>query len=129
MLALAAAAILALGAPGDAATATYAHSNLALTLRYEMICGQPGPGPLVLQLPTRFRLTAPRAFVDGKERAGSVMASTVTIDLPNPPRITCMSITEGTLHVRVTGVHAPHGTWTLHAQIRRHAFTARLQIR
>jgi hypothetical protein len=128
VLALAAAAILALGVPGDRATAAYAHHDLALTLHYEMICGQPGPGPLVVRLPARFRLVASRAIVDGKERARAVNDSTVTVDLPKPPGITCMSIAEGTLHVRLTGVHAPRGTWNVRAQIRRHAFAARLRI-
>ena len=129
MLALAAAAILALGVPGDRAVATYSGSTLRLGLHYEMICGRPGPGPLVVRLPARFRLTAPRAIVDGTERARAVNDSTVTIDLPQPPGITCMSITEGTLHVRLTGVHAPHGSWIVRAQILRHAFAARLRIR
>ena len=33
-------------APGDSATATYRAGTLALNLRYEMTCGQPGPGPV-----------------------------------------------------------------------------------
>ena len=129
VLALAAAAALALGAPGDAATASYAHAALALTLRYEMTCGEPGPGPLVVRLPARFRLVSSRVFVDGAERARAVNDSTVTVDLPKPPGITCMSIAEGTLKVRLTGVRAPAGTWTVRARIRTHAFAARLRIR
>lgn len=129
MLALAAAAIVALGVPGPGATATYGHSTLALTLRYEMTCGQPGPGPLVVQLPKRFRLTAPHAIVDGVERARAVNDSTVTIDLPKPHGITCMSITLGALKVRLTGVHAPSGGWTIRATLPRHTFSVPLRVR
>ena len=129
MLALAAAAALALGAPGDTATAAYAHGALALTLRYEMTCGEPGPGPLAVRLPQRFRLVSSHAYVDGTERLQIASGSTLTIDLPKPPGITCMSITEGTLKLRLTGVRAPAGTWTVRARIRTHAFAARLRIR
>ncbi len=128
MLALAATAILALGVPGDHAAATYSGSTLALALRYEMICGQPGPGPLVVRLPARFRLVAPRALVNGIDRARAVNDSTVTIDLPRRPGVTCMSIAEGTATVRLTGVHAPRGRWTIRATLHRHAFAARLHV-
>jgi hypothetical protein len=124
-----AAAVLALVVPGDHATATYSGHTLKLTLQYEMICGQPGPGPLVVRLPSSFRLAGLRAYVRGVERARAVNDSTVTIDLPKPPQITCMSITEGTLPVKLTNVRATGGTYTVRAQIRRHAFVARLRIR
>lgn len=129
MLALAAAAMLALGVPGDRAAASYAGSTLTLALHYEMTCGQPGPGPLVVRLPARFRLADSRAIVDGKQRSRAVNDSTVTIDLPRPPRVTCMSITEGKLGVRITGVRAPRGLWTIRATLPRHAFVARLPVR
>ena len=128
MLALAAAAMLALGVPGDRAAASYAGSTVTLVLHYEMTCGQPGPGPLVVRLPARFRLANVRAIVDGKQQSRAVNDSTVTIDLPRPPKVTCMSITEGKLAVRVTGVHAPRGLWTIRATLPRHAFAARLRV-
>lgn len=129
VLALAAAAILAFGAPGDAATAAYAGGTLSLRLGYEMTCGQPGPGPLVVRLPARFRLAAgSRALVDGTARLYVVAGSTVTVELPTPPGITCMSIAEGTLRVQLTRVRAPRGSWLLRAQIREHAFAARVRV-
>lgn len=128
MLALAAAAIVALGVPGDRMAASYAGATVTLALHYEMTCGQPGPGPLVVRLPVRFRLANVRAIVDGKERARAVNDTTVAIDLPRPPKVTCMSITEGKLGVRITGVHAPRGLWTIRASLPRHAFVARLRV-
>jgi hypothetical protein len=124
-----AAAVLALVVPGDHATATYSGDTLKLTLHYEMICGQPGPGPLVVRLPARFRLAGLRAYTGGVERARAVNDSTVTIDMPKPPQITCMSITEGTLPVKLTNVRATSGTYTVKAHVRNHAFAARLRIR
>ena len=123
-----AAAVLALVVPGDHAAATNSGQTLRLALQYEMICGQPGAGPLVVRLPRAFGLAGVRVYVRGVERARAVNDSTVTIDLPKPPQVTCMSITEGTLPVKLTGVRAPHGTYTVKAQIGRHAFATRLQI-
>jgi hypothetical protein len=129
MLALAAAALLAFGSPGDAATAAYAGHALALSLSYEMTCGQPGPGPLVVRLPAGFRLGASsRTVVSGVPRLHLVDGSRVTIDLPGPPRITCMSIAEGTLRVRLTGVRAPRGSWVVRARIGDHAFAAQVRV-
>jgi hypothetical protein len=129
MLALAAAALLAFGVPGDAATASYGGGALALSLSYEMTCGRPGPGPLVVRLPARFRLGASaRTLVNGAPQLHVVNGPTLTIDLPKPPQITCMSIAEGTLHLRVAGVRAPRGLWLVRARIGNHAFAARVQV-
>jgi len=119
-----AAAVLAFLAPGDRAAATYAGGALALTLHYEMTCGEPGPGPLVVEVPAAFRLKD--VAVAG--RHSSVRGHTVTIAIPGPTGVTCMSIAEGTLRVRLTGVHAPPGSYTVKAQIHRHAFATRLRI-
>jgi hypothetical protein len=56
------------------------------------------------------------------------LGHTVSVVVPGPTGVTCMSITEGTLRVRVAGLQAPAGSYLVKAQIRRHAFTARLRI-
>ena len=129
LAAVAALASLAVVVPGDFGTATYAGTTLSLRLRYPMICGQPGPGPLVVRLPTAFRLTQPRVRVDGSARPFSVAVGTLTIRLPKPPEVTCMSIAEGALPVLISGVRAPTGSYVLRASLSTHAFTARLRVR
>jgi hypothetical protein len=114
---------------GDSATASASGTTLALKLHYPMTCAQPGPGPLVVQLPATFRVTGLRVLVRGVQRAAALSGSTLTIDLPKPPQLTCMSITEGTLAVSIAKVHAGAGSYAVLARIRSHTFTARLQIR
>ena len=118
------ATVLALALPGDHAAATYANGTLRLTFHYEMTCGQPGPGPLTIQLPNAFRLDG--AVV--ANRPSTVSGHAIAITVPGPTGVTCMSITEGTLRVTVAGVQAPAGAYVVRAGIRRHVFTARLRI-
>lgn len=120
-----AAAVLALVLPGDRAAATYSGSTLSLTLHYLMTCGEPGPGPLTIQLPARFRL----AQVTVPGHPSSVRGHTVAVAIPGPTGVTCMSIAEGTLRVKVRGVHAARGTYAVKAHIRTHAFSVRLRVR
>ena len=116
-------------APGDSATATYRAGTLALNLRYEMTCGQPGPGPVVVRLPSSFTISRPQARIDGARRTTQRSGMSLTISLPKPPKVTCMSITEGTLRVTVSSVRAPAGTYVVHARLETHAFTALLHVR
>jgi hypothetical protein len=132
-----------LEAPAPTAVATPARAGaraaLTLTLHYEMICGRPGRGPLVVTLPAAMRVPravsraavllqgkpAPRVSVDGR---------TMTIAVPPPTGITCHSITMGTLtttFTRAAGLANPAspGAYAVRAQIAGHAFTARLAIR
>jgi hypothetical protein len=129
-LAVAAAAVsLGVIAPGDHATAAYVPGTLSLTLRYEMVCGQAGRGPLVVDLPGAFRVASrPRVEIRGAVRPASVSGSTVTILLPKPPHVTCMSITEGTLRIAIAGVRAPPGTYVVHARVNAHAFAASVRV-
>ena len=124
MRAVVLASILGFVLPGNQATATYANGTLRLALRYEMVCAQPGPGPLTIQLPDAFTLAAAHAV----GRQSSVSGKTVRVAIPGPTGVTCMSMTMGTLHVRLAGVTAPAGSYLVKAQIRRYAFTAHLRI-
>jgi hypothetical protein len=111
------------------ATASLAGGTLALRLHYPMVCGQPGRGPIVVSLPSAFRVAAhPRAHVRGATRPASGNGTVITITLPKPPQVTCMSITEGTLPVTISTVRAPAGTYVVRARLGRHAFAARLRI-
>lgn len=126
----AALATLVLAAPaGDWATASYASGTATLRLHYLMTCGQPGPGPLVVRLPAAFRVTNLRVTVRGVQRPASVSGSRVTIGLPKPPEVTCMSIAEGVLPVTIAHVRARSGAYVVRAQLPRHAFAVRLWIR
>jgi hypothetical protein len=91
-----------------------------------MTCNQPGRGPLFVHLPATARVGSLRVLVRGVAMAASANGSTLTVDLPKPPQVTCMSITEGTLPVILRGVVAPDGTSVVTASIGRHAFKARL---
>jgi hypothetical protein len=113
---------------GDWATATADGSTLALRLHYPMTCGQPGRGPLVVRLPTTFRITALHVTVRGAPQTAALGVSTLTIDMPKPPQVTCMSITEGTLPVTIAHVHAPSGAFVVRASIGRHSFSAHLRV-
>lgn len=125
---LLATASLLVAVPGDGATATYRGQTLALTLRYEMICGRPGRGPLVVRLPAAFRQVKLRVRVRGDLRPFTAAGRTITIRLWKPPKITCMSITEGALPVALAGVHAPAGTYVVRAWLNAHAFAVSLHV-
>jgi hypothetical protein len=127
-LLLSAAALLA-AAPGDSATASYGAGTLALSLRYEMTCGQPGPGPVVVRLPPTFTISRLRVRVDGARRATRQAGTRLTISLPKPPEVTCMSITRGTLRVAVASVRAPAGSYVVRVRVNTHAFAASLRVR
>ena len=127
-------AALAVAAPaaavqGDWATASASGSTVSLRLHYLMTCGQPGPGPLVVRLPAAFGITNLRVTVRGAERPALHSGSALTITLPKPPEVTCMSIGEGTLPVTIANVHAAAGSYVVTARVRNHAFTAGLRIR
>jgi hypothetical protein len=130
-LAVAAAAVsLGVIAPGDHATAAYVPDTLSLTLQYEMVCGQPGRGPLIVDLPSAFRVVArPRVEVRGAVRPASASAGTVTVLLAKPPYVTCMSITQGTLRIAIAGVRAPAGTYVVRARVNTHSFAASVRVR
>jgi hypothetical protein len=110
------------------ATASLLGGTLSLKLHYEMVCGQPGRGPVVVQLPAAFRLSTLRVRVRREVRPFTVAGRTVTIGLRTPPQITCMSITQGVLPITIAGVRAPAGMYPIHAAVDTHAFTAKLRV-
>lgn len=84
-----------------------ARAALTLTMHYEMQCGKPGPGPVVVTLPAAERvphaITRATVLVDAKApRAVSVSGHAVTIALVLPHGITCMEIGPGTLTISFT---------------------------
>lgn len=126
MLAAALSAVALAAGGGDWATAAYARGTATLRLHYEMTCGQPGPGPLVLALPLGLRIRTVQ--VDGVRRPTTFVGRRVMVELPKPPSISCMSIAEGVLRVRLTSIRAAHGTWTIRSTLPRHSFVARLLV-
>jgi hypothetical protein len=110
-----------------------------LKLRYEMQCGYPGPGPVVVTFPAGFRLpprlAAGSVRVDGKPApALAVRARKVRVPLRPKPGILCDSITEGTLHIafgRAAGIRNPlrAGTYGFEATRGTLDFAAKTRIR
>ena len=111
------------------ATASLAGGTLSLKLRYEMVCGQPGRGPVVVHLPAAFRLSKLQVRIRGEARPFTVAGKTVRIRLRKPPEITCMSISEGVLPVTVGGIRAPAGTYAVRGAVNALSFTAGLRVR
>jgi hypothetical protein len=137
-IAAAALAAAASAAGVDRANATVspgltAHrATLTLKLHYEMTCGHPGAGPVFVRLPNK--MGVPRTLtvrVGAKPAPATVSGHDVTVQLPKPPEITCMSIGMGTLTLYLAGVRNPAsaGTYFVRARVQNHAFTAQLAIR
>jgi hypothetical protein len=123
------AAAAALAVPGDWATATQ-QNGIVLRLHFEMTCGQPGRGSVDVTLPRAFSIPSPLvALVGTRVRPARVSGHLVSVQLPPPPEVTCMSIGPGVVTVTLRGIAAPPGTYLLRATLRNHAFTALLRIR
>lgn len=75
--------------------------TLTLQLEYEMQCGYPGPGPVVVALPPAERLgaiTRGAVLVDGQPaRSVATVGHTVTVGLKPPPQVMCDVIGPGRL--------------------------------
>ncbi len=141
---IAAAALLAPASAGnaggiDSATAVVSpglvshRATLTLTLHYEMTCGQPGAGPLVVHLPARMTVLPTLAVRIGAKRATNVAVSSnhITVQLTRPPGVTCMLIGPGTLTLYLAGVRNPAaaGTYFVRAHVPNHSFIAQLAVR
>jgi hypothetical protein len=141
---IAAAALLVPASVGSAGSVDWAtavvspglvshRATLTLKLHYEMTCGQPGAGPLVVQLPARMSVLHTLAVRIGAKRTTKVTVSgtNVTVQLTRPPGMTCMSIAPGTVTIELAGVRNPAsaGTYFVRAHVRNHNFTAQLAVR
>ncbi|HLK46433.1 MAG TPA: hypothetical protein VKT18_10605 [Acidimicrobiales bacterium] len=113
--------------------------SLRLTLSYEMQCGYPGRGPVVLRFPGGVRLPARLAatdvLVDGRRaRSTTLVGGVLTIGLPPPPQVMCDVIGPGRLTVAITpaaGVGNPvrPGVYALLATVGTGSFTASFTVR
>jgi hypothetical protein len=110
---------------------------LTLKLHYEMQCGQPGSGSLVLSLPAAAKLSSSftgTALLNGKRvslKAGP--GKTLRAALPAPPKVICDVIGPGTLTFVVprtanVGNPAAPGSYPVTARAGIHAFRTTLQI-
>jgi hypothetical protein len=111
---------------------------LTVRLSYEMQCGYPGPGPIIVRLPAGERVPATIApsalLVNGKPAPGvHVAGRAVSIDLPPRPAIMCDVIGPGTAKVvftRAAGLGNPTraGSYTVTVTRRGTSSAARLAI-
>jgi hypothetical protein len=136
---VAAAALAGPAAAGDIQSASAVASpalashqaTLILKFHFEMTCGRPGGGPLTIRLPAKMQaMPSLAARIAGAAATTNVSGDQVTVQLPRPHGISCLSIAPGTLTVRLTGVRNPEnaGTYLVRAHLRQMAFTARLAI-
>jgi hypothetical protein len=107
-------------------------ATLTLKLHFAMTCGRPGAGPVTIQLPAKMQ--APRSLavrIGTTPATAMVSGNQVTVQLPQPHGVTCMSIAPGTLTLYLAGVRNPPsaGTYFVHAHLRTMAFTAQLAVR
>jgi hypothetical protein len=107
-------------------------ATLTLRLHFEMVCGRPGAGPVKIQLPARMQpMPALAVRIGATPTQARVSGNTVTVQLPRPSGVSCMSIAPGTLTLNLAGVRNPAtaGTYFVHAHLRDMAFTAHLAVR
>ncbi len=106
-------------------------ATLTLKLHFEMTCGKPGAGPVTIQLPAKMQALPSLAVRIGTTpTTATVSGNRVTVRLPQPHGVTCMSIAPGTLTLYLAGVRNPAsaGTYFVHAHLRSMAFTAQLAV-
>ncbi len=111
---------------------------VTVELGYEMQCGYPGPGPVVLELPASEQVPAriPRAsvLVDGKAAPSlSVSGHAVAVGLAPRPQIMCDVIGPGRLTIELTravGLGNPSrpGSYLLRAARGGVSFSARFDV-
>ena len=108
-------------------------ATLTLKLRYEMQCGQPGPGWAIVRLPSHMHALSSLAVrVNSTTVTGAKVAgSTATIPLPVHKGVTCMVIGPGIVTLSLAGVRNPAtpGTYVVKAQVRKLSFTATVAVR
>jgi hypothetical protein len=123
---LGASATLTPGSAGSKAT-------LALKLRYDMQCGQPGPGSVIVQLPSRMHpMSSLVVRVNSTTITGTkVSGTTVTIPLPTHKGINCMVIGPGLVTLNLAGIRNPAsaGTYVVRAHVRGMDFAPTVVVR
>jgi hypothetical protein len=114
------------------------NTRLRVTLRYEMQCGYPGAGPLVvtfpaaLKLPSRFAAGSVR--LGGKTIAPKIHGRTVRVTIPPPTGTLCGTIGPGRVVLAFTRSArlmnpARAGSYSFRAAHGTHAFAAKLAIK
>ena len=111
---------------------------VTLQLDYEMQCGYPGPGPVIVKFPAQERLPkvlpAGAVLVNGsREPASLEVANAVSVTLPPAPAIMCDVIGPGRLTIvfgRSAGLGNPAraGAYTAGAMREAAAFSARFAV-
>ena len=124
----------AVAAPATAA----ARASLTLKLHYEMQCGQPGRGTVVIAFPAAAhvpRTLEPRTVLVNGAAARKVQLAgrTVRVTLPPPPKVMCMVIGPGTLTIsfaRAFGFANPSkaGRYAIGVRVGARAFTPNLTV-
>jgi hypothetical protein len=112
---------------------------VTLVLGYDMQCGYPGPGPVLVAFPTAMQvpaqLPASAVLVDGHAAPGVLVSGRrVTVNLAPPPQIMCDVIGPGKLTLaftRAAGIGNPRrpGTYTVAARRAATAFSAAFAVR
>jgi hypothetical protein len=106
-------------------------ATLTLRLHFEMTCGRPGAGPVTIQLPAKMQVPHSLAVRIGTTpTTATVSGDQVTVQLPKPHGVTCLSIAPGTLTLYLVGVLNPAtaGTYFVHAHLRAMTFIAQLAV-
>jgi hypothetical protein len=112
--------------------------ELTLKVRYDMICGQPGPGTAIVTLPPSVSLPGTIAsaalLVNGKPAPKvDVSGHEISVTLPRRHGITCLVIAPGTLTLTFTksaglGNPARGGRYTIRVRHATRSFTAHVDI-
>jgi hypothetical protein len=111
--------------------------RLTVTLRYEMQCGYPGVGPLVVTFPSAFKLPqrfAPRTVkLDKKPVAAKVEGQRVTVRIPPHKGVLCNLMGPGSVTLAFTPAAklanpAHPGSYRFKATHGKRTFTAKLAI-
>jgi hypothetical protein len=111
--------------------------SMTLKLHYEMQCGSPGPGALVVTLPSSEQVPAhfstSAALLDGKHVAIRIASGKLRVSVPPPPRVMCDVIGPGTLTLQLTkaanlGNPAQPGSYVVVARKSSRTFEATLHI-
>ncbi len=112
--------------------------RFTVTLRYEMQCAYPGPGPLVVTFPSALKppadFAAGTVLLSGKPVAATVSGRQVAVTVPPHKGMLCDIVAPGSLtlvftHAAKLANPARAGSYRFTATHGRRAFTAALTIK